>query len=88
MPPAQFLAPFSNETDAICIAEMTIENRLDRVTIYGSLALTKDQQGLDLARQMRDFLAQVVMALESEKHLPVKLTNLPAETVKNPFDQQ
>jgi hypothetical protein len=78
------LKPFENETDSIGIDEMTIENRLDRVVLYGSIQITRDEAGLKLAREMKDLLDQTVAALEQEE-LPDHITINPSDSVKNPF---
>ncbi|MES2830575.1 MAG: hypothetical protein V4695_01115 [Pseudomonadota bacterium] len=80
------LTPFANETEAIDIEELTIENRLDRVTIYGSLVLTKDALGLARAQQLKTLIEQVVAVLEGESNLPERISPMPAESVKNPFN--
>jgi hypothetical protein len=41
--------PYQYETDSIQLADLTVENRLDRLSIYGSITLTKDKDGLDMA---------------------------------------
>jgi hypothetical protein len=66
---------------------LTVENRTDRVAIYGSIDLTRDKQGLERARALQTLLGSVVKALEAEKQLPehVAPPEKP-ETVKNPFD--
>ena len=43
------LQPFDNETQSISLSDLTIENRLDQLEIYGSLSITRDQAGLALA---------------------------------------
>jgi hypothetical protein len=80
------IKPFANESDSISIDELTVENRTDRVSLYGSLDLTRDKQGLEHARALRTLADSVVKALESEKQLPEQVA--PPEkpdTVKNPF---
>lgn len=37
---------FENETDTLSVGGMSIENRLDKISIYGSLDITKDKSGL------------------------------------------
>ncbi|HTD06531.1 hypothetical protein [Undibacterium sp.] len=77
---------YANESDAISLANLTIENRLDRVSLYGDIDLTADRQGLALAKQLQGLLDQVVAALES-RDLPEALPPPHADTVPNPFDQ-
>ena len=85
MPTTQSLKPFDNESDAFQIDELTIENRLDRVSIYGSLELAKDKLGLARVLQLQELLDNIVKVLESERNLPEKIVDKPAEKVKNPF---
>lgn len=79
------MTPYANESESLEIGELTLENRLDQVTIYGSLDLTKDKAGLVQARQLKTIIDAIVTALEAEKSLPATLPPKPTETVKNPF---
>jgi hypothetical protein len=47
--PVSFV-PFANEADVIGIGDLTLENRLDRITIAGDVDLTADVPGLPPAR--------------------------------------
>lgn len=76
--------PFKNEADSIVIGELTVENRLDRIEIYGSVSLTRDKAGLELALQLKKLVDAAVAAMQSEK-LPDKIPVTPAENVDNPF---
>jgi hypothetical protein len=38
-------APFADEAASITIDKLTIENGTDRITLYGSLDLTRDKVG-------------------------------------------
>ena len=80
------ITPFANESESVGIGGLTVENRTDRVAIYGSLDLTRDKEGLGHARRLRALLDEVVRALEGEEDLP---DEVPApkrpERVKNPF---
>ena len=77
-------APYENEADVLEVGGLTLENRLDRITVSGDVDLTADRQGLEAARLLHALLGQVVAALEARElpeHLP-----LPSVTkVKNPF---
>jgi hypothetical protein len=80
------MKPFANESESIGIGELTVENRTDRVSLYGSLDLTRAKTGLEHARALRALLDTVVGALEAEKALPDTVAPPePPETVKNPF---
>ncbi|WP_431858290.1 hypothetical protein [Azospirillum sp.] len=80
------IKPFANESDSVGIADLTVENRTDRVALYGSLDLTRDKDGLKNARALRDLLDRVVTALEAEKDLPDRIPPPKAtDSVDNPF---
>jgi hypothetical protein len=80
------ISPFANESESLGIGDLTIENRTDRVSIYGNIDLTRDKTGLEHARMLKAVLDEVVQALETEKSLPDKIA--PPDTpdeVANPF---
>ncbi len=79
------IKPFSNDADVLGIDELTIENRADRVAIYGSLDITRDKAGLAKACQLKAVLDDVVRALEGNKSLPDEIALRPTRRVKNPF---
>ena len=80
------ISPFANESESLGIGDLTIENRTDRIAIYGSIDLTRDKAGLEHARILKAVLDNLVQALETEKNLPDKIAppDLPDE-VANPF---
>ena len=78
------IRPFKNEKDYLQIGDLTIENRLDRVSIFGSIDITRDQEGLAVARELKGILELTLAELENAD-LPDKVALKPAETVKNPF---
>jgi hypothetical protein len=78
------LHPFANESETLQIGELTVENRTDRVSIYGSLDLTLDKPGLDYARRLKVILDQTVAELETADLPETVAVNAP-KTVKNPF---
>lgn len=77
--------PYANEADVLTIGRLTIENRLDRITISGDIDLTADQAGLAGARDLHRLLGDVVKHLESQQDLPKQLPSPTVETVDNPF---
>lgn len=80
------IKPFANESDSLGFADLTVENRTDRVSVYGSIDLTRDKEGLRHARDLRDLLDRVVKALEADKDLPDRVPPPePTDTVDNPF---
>jgi hypothetical protein len=76
--------PFHNESDALQVGELTIENRLDRVSLYGNLDITRDKDGLVNARQLKDIVDLIIVELEAVD-LPDQIVLVPPDTVKNPF---
>lgn len=77
--------PYANESDVLNIGQLTIENRVDRITLSGDVDLTADRRGLADARALLLLLGDVVASLEA-RELPDKLPEPPAETVANPFE--
>jgi hypothetical protein len=78
--------PFADESESIGIGGLTVENRLDRVSVYGSLDMTRDREGLANARVLKALIDRVVRALEAERDLPEKIAPpLAPAKVKNPF---
>lgn len=76
--------PFQNEAQSLNIGDLTIENRLDRVEIYGSVHITRDKTGLAHAKALKKLLDATVAVLEREP-LPDAIAVKPAEVVENPF---
>jgi hypothetical protein len=76
--------PYANESDTFQLDDLTIENRLDRVSIFGSLDITCDQEGLIKAKELQLLLNTILTNLEKTA-LPEKICILPTETVNNPF---
>ncbi|WKW51813.1 hypothetical protein [Rhodomicrobium lacus] len=79
-------SPFRNETDAITLGGLTIENREDRVAVYGTLAITRDRAGLQAAKVLKETVDRIVKELETGGDLPVVVASAePPAKVKNPF---
>lgn len=83
MKPTTF-EPFANEADVVFVGELMIENRLDRITLNGSVDLTADKAGLDKARQLHQLLGAIVGKLAAAD-LPATLAPPPVAKVNNPF---
>ena len=78
--------PYADEAAAVQVGGLSIENRLDRISLVGSLDLTRDKVGLQHAKRLRDLLASVVIELErQDSALPEATKTIGTETVKNPF---
>lgn len=76
--------PYQNESDCIQIGELNIENRLDRISIYGSIDLTKDKAGLAVTQELKKIIDAALLELE-KADLPEKITIEKSEAVDNPF---
>jgi hypothetical protein len=79
------LVPFENETQSINIDELTIENRLDRIELYGALVITRDQIGLQRALEIQSLINATVQSLQEQTDLPQAVEIKPSETIDNPF---
>jgi hypothetical protein len=78
------IKPFRNERDSLQIGDLAVENRIDRISIYGSIDITRDKEGLALARQLKKILDLTLAELEKEE-LPERIALATVETVDNPF---
>jgi hypothetical protein len=83
MPRGRF-KPYANEADTFQIVDLTVENRLDRISMFGTLDITLDREGLKIAQELKSLVDAVLVELE-KKELPEKITLLTTETVENPF---
>ncbi|MDD2358500.1 MAG: hypothetical protein PHX13_11380 [Thiovulaceae bacterium] len=76
---------YQNETDTFTIEnDFTVENRLDRISLYGSLELTKNKQGLQNAYELKrvlDAAIEVLKKADLPDHIEIKVT----DSVINPF---
>lgn len=79
------IRPFENESDSVGIDELTIENRVDQLEIYGSLSITRDKAGLERALQLKDIVDAAVKALQNDAALPDRIAFKPTDKVDNPF---
>ena len=78
------IAPFANETDSLSIGELTVENRVDRISIYGSIDITRDKEGLAHAETLQTLFNDIISSMK-EGDLPDKISIKPADSVSNPF---
>ena len=75
---------YQNESESEEIGKLTIENRTDRVTIYGSLDVTRDKAGLQAASDLKAVIDSIVAFLGRED-LPDKIVFATPKEKKNPF---
>ncbi|MDO7535571.1 hypothetical protein Q5113_08410 [Acinetobacter pittii] len=76
--------PFEKGTESSAIEDLTLENDVDCISIYGNLQITKDKVGLEQAKALQSFLNDVVAALEKEE-LPEKIERPAEQEINNPF---
>ena len=76
--------PFQNGTESHAIHDLTLENDLDCINVYGNLQIS-DQAGLQAAKALQAFLNEVVATLEQTPNLPVKLDRPEVDEIENPF---
>ncbi len=80
------MKPFADDSAAMEVGDLKLENGRDRIACYGSLDLTRDKAGLALARQLHALMAAVVQALEADSSLPEAIPPPKQRgSVKNPF---
>lgn len=76
---------FENGSESHAIHDLTLENDLDCVSLYGNLQITKDQEGLKAAKVLQAFVNDVVQQLENTVDLPEKLQRDNLDEIENPF---
>ena len=76
--------PYKDESESIALGDLTIENRSDRIELYGSLQITRDKAGLAAALELKELIDATVTALRGA-NLPEYIEEKPAKMVKNPF---
>ncbi|MBF0340755.1 MAG: hypothetical protein HQL95_07290 [Magnetococcales bacterium] len=81
------ISPFANESETEVISELTIENHVDRVVIYGDLEISKDKTGLSFARRLKILVDEIVQVLEEDENLPETLQTAQQQIdlIDNPF---
>ncbi len=78
--------PFADNRASRAIAGLTVENGTDKVSLYGSLAITRDEAGLERALALKAVVDATVTALQAGDGPPEKAAPpRPTRTVKNPF---
>lgn len=78
------MKPFQNESEVVQIGDLTIENRSDRISIYGSLDVTRDKAGQKSLAELKQLVDAATAALAGEA-LPERITVAAAKSAKNPF---
>jgi hypothetical protein len=80
---------FKNESESLSIGDLSIDNRLDRISISGDLDLTLDKRGLALAIELAKHCGNVVALmsrLESKGALPDEIQGVRPTPAGNLFE--
>ena len=77
--------PFENGTESHSIHDLTLENQVDSINIYGNLQITKDQVGLKAAKVLQSYINDIVAQLEKQTDLPEQIARQVEGEVENPF---
>jgi hypothetical protein len=78
------IQPFQNEEEVVAISELTIENRLDRVSIYGSIDITRDKQGQEYLFELKRQIDAIAEQMKNEE-LPDRVEIAEVKEVDNPL---
>ncbi|NOT67104.1 MAG: hypothetical protein HOP04_02035 [Methylophilaceae bacterium] len=76
--------PFQNESETFQLGDLTIENRLDRLSLSGDIDITLDKKGLANALVLTELLNRVVSEMQ-KLDLPDAIAIEPPVKVTNPF---
>lgn len=78
--------PFADESSVVTVDQMTVENRLDRVIVTGSIEITHDKAGLAKAEALLALLQPVLQHLQRQAAvLPDHVVTAAPSTTANPF---
>ena len=80
------LKPLADDATSISIGKLTVENGTDTVSLYGSLDINRDQQGLAEAKRLKELVDRIVETLEAGSLPAAAPAAAVAKTVRNPFD--
>lgn len=77
---------FNNEFEVSEIGNLSIENRLDRISVHGDLDITLDNEGLLKARALHEMFRGIVMTLAYKVNTPADTPAIAeVSDVDNPF---
>ena len=85
---AETFMPFGDDRASLQVGGLTVENGPERISLSGSLDVTRDRESLEHAKALRSALDAIVGALEADHALPAKAPQPGAATTttaKNPF---
>ncbi|HQS67762.1 MAG TPA: hypothetical protein PLM93_11315 [Sulfuricurvum sp.] len=61
---------YENDTDTFTTGNLHIQNGTDTIIIEGSLAITKDSEGLKAALKLKRAVDSAIDALKRDRNLP------------------
>lgn len=77
---------FADASSSSQIDQLSLENQGDRLSLYGSLQISCDQQGLQRAKQLQQVITDAIAYLEAQPQLADKIRqNTQIEEIDNPF---
>jgi hypothetical protein len=82
---------YANDNDVLNVQgdALTLTNGTTRVTLAGTLEITRDKRGLAAALALKAALDDVVKKLQADAHLPATIADEPDQkpgVVDNPFN--
>ena len=76
--------PYANEADVLTVGNLSVENRLDRVTLQGDVELRKDRRGLALAKHLKAVIDATVKAPDGSTSHKNLVVTMERAVTKNP----
>lgn len=82
---------YANDADVLNVQgdALTLSNGSTRVTLEGTLEITRDKRGLAAALALKAAIDEIVKKLQADPHLPAKVADEPDQkpgVVDNPFN--
>jgi hypothetical protein len=80
-----YLKPFADDVSSAAIGDLTNENGRDRLAIYGTVDISRDKAGLELAWRLKRLLDHVVVELERGKVPDIVARTIKPTVGKRPY---
>lgn len=80
--------PYEQGVESYQLDDLTLENQLDVINIYGNLQLYQDQYSLQQAQHLLTLMQNIVghlQNLQQQNQLPEKVSLMESRWVENPF---
>lgn len=80
------IKPFADDETAMTIASLSVENGTTAIVLSGNLTVSRDREGLEAARRLKEFADALLAALQTEA-LPdhIESNGGDPRTIDNPF---